>query len=447
MAEINNSLALGVKPAEFDIAKTLLPAAQINYLRANTAQNEQETQYRQFQQDSNEGYRVPEVNTLAEAHTKQLGVAGQVGNMMVNAKSLADRQQAIKAAEDSGVKIDPQVKQHLLNAPDAQFKQYGQNLQRAGQTATANIEQNPGALGQRSYMGSAGSTAGQVGGDLPPVPTVPAMTQAQADNAVATRTNADGSPRVLSLNGNVPEQPGAPAVNPLAAKGATEASNEQLKKNVEIGADQYKGYQKSQEASGVTKIVLKSLVDDSDRVFTGNGAETALNARKWVQSAQQLPGVGDFVKKFTANVDDPVAAAENIRKNIGIIAREAMGSLGGSAAAELDNITSSLPNQKMSGQGLKLAASQMIAIEDYKQARLRAADQWKGSHGGSMDGFATDMAKNMGPGVFVMARLPKEEQVALTQRLQKTPEGKRTLASIHRQSLWVEQHHLEDVID
>src|SRR5882724_6619855 len=105
MAEINNSLAAQIKSDPIDIGKTLLTASQINSLRANTAQTEQETGYRQFQQDQGGGYRASEQNTLAETAQKRLGIAGQIGNMMVNAKTAEDRKQAIKAAKDSGQSV------------------------------------------------------------------------------------------------------------------------------------------------------------------------------------------------------------------------------------------------------------------------------------------------------------------------------------------------------
>src|SRR6267142_298770 len=132
MAEVNNSLALGIKPFEMDIGKTLGQAAQINSLRANTAQTEQETQYRQFQQDQGGGYRPGEANTLATTHQKQLDIAGQIGNAMVKAQTPADRQQVIQMSHEAGRPVNPKTEQALLTMPLDQFHQHGENMRKAG---------------------------------------------------------------------------------------------------------------------------------------------------------------------------------------------------------------------------------------------------------------------------------------------------------------------------
>src|SRR6266566_2470162 len=140
MAEINNSLAAQIQSNPIDIGKTLLTASQINSLRANTAQTEQETNYRQFQQDQGGGYRASEQNTLAETHQKQMGLAGQIGNILVNDQSTASRKQAIQAAKSGGVEIKPEVEQHILTAPADKVKQYGQNMRNASMPASTNME-------------------------------------------------------------------------------------------------------------------------------------------------------------------------------------------------------------------------------------------------------------------------------------------------------------------
>lgn len=444
MAEINNSLALGVKPVEFDITKPLEAAAKINSLRASTAQTEQETGYRQFQQDQNAGYRVPEVNTLAEAHQKQIGIAGQIGNMLVNDQSLAGRKQALQAAKDSGVKIDPQVEQHMLTAPAAQVKQYGQNMQRAGQNATANIEQNPTQIGNRAAASASGGLAGTV--DEPYKPPGPSMTQPQVDGAIATRTNRDGSPRVLSLSGNVPEQPGTPMTS-LEKKAVIDARTAERTGTAQKNVEEFAGYKQAAANSSTTKTVLRSLNDDAERVYTGKGATNKGDAQKWILAASNLPGVGSLVKHFAGDQSDPVAAIENIRKNIGIISRQAVGDIHETSAAALESVQNSLPTEEMSSKGLKLATSQMMAIEDFKQARLQSAQKWKDTHNGTLDGFASDWSKNMGPATFVMARLPMEEQIAVRKRLGSTPEGRRTLDAIDKQLAWGHKNGLDSVVD
>lgn len=445
MAEINNSLALGIKPMEMDISKPLEAAAKINSLRASTAQTEQETGYRQFQQDQGGGYRATEQNTLAEAHQKQLGVAGQIGNMMVNAKSMSDRQQAIKAAEDSGVKIEPDVKQHLLSAPDAQFKQYGQNLQRAGQSSTTNIEQNPTQIGNRAAAGASGTAAGAI--DEPYKPPGKPMTAPQVEGAISSRINRDGSSRVLSLEGNVPDQQAAPAVSSLEKKGAIEARNIEKTALAPRLAEEYSGIKQEAMNAATTKYLLRNLNDDAERFPTGKGANTAGAIKQWMQAAGQLPGVGPGIKKIIGDYSDPVAAFEALQKNAGQLTRATLKDAEGKAASEYAMIQKQLPNAELSPGGLKLITAQMTAPEDYKQAKLQAADKWRASHNGTIDGFASDWNKNIGPGAFLFGRLPPNEQTGLVERLKKTPAGMEALQSLRGQMKWAHENGLSSVLD
>ena len=453
MAEINNSLALGVKNDAPDIGKTLLTAGQIKEMQAKTAleeasteQTQQNVDYNAFQQQQNGGYRAEQANTLAETAQKKAALGGSIGNIMVNDPSKSGVKQAIDLAKKAGIPIDPDTEKHLLSAPPEKIAQYGKNLQAYGQPSTSSIEQSPGGQQQRAYGRSSGEVAGQTGGGVPAIPTAKPMTQPQVDHAVSSRTNADGSPRVLSLNGNVPDQPGAP-VNPLANKGVTEAQNAERTGNAQKNVEEYVGYKTSAQNSRTVKMTLRSLQDDAERVYTGKGATNKGDAQKWILAASNIPGVGSLVKHFAGDQSDPVSAIENIRKNIGIISRQAVGDIGERSAAALESVQNSLPSEEMSSKGLKQATSQMMAIEDFKQARLQAATAWKSSHNGSLDGFADDWSQHMGPAPFVMARLPKEEQAALRDRLRKSPEGKRTEAEIDKQLAWGAKHGLDGVID
>lgn len=449
MAEVNNSLALGVKPAEFDIGKPLLQAGQINSLRANTAKTQQDIDYNQRLQDQGQnGMRPQEENTLSEAHSKQIGLAGQIGNMLASDPSPTGVRQAIDAAKKAGIPVSSETEQHLLSAPPQQIVKYGQNMQKAGQTSTANIEQNPNQVGSRAAAGTSGAAAGAI--DEPYVPPGKPMTAPQVEGAISSRKNLDGTPRVFSVSGNVPDQPAAPVAPPLTSlekKQTIEARGTERTGTAAKNVEEFAGYKQSAANSSTTKTVLRSLQDDADRVYTGKGAINKGEAQKWLLAASNFPAVGPLVKHFAGDLSDPVAALENIRKNIGIISRQAVGDIHETSAAALESVQNSLPTEEMSSKGLKLATSQMMAIEDFKQARLQSAQKWKDGHNGSLDGFASDWSKNMGPATFVMARLPKEEQIAVRQRLNKTPEGKRTLEGIDRQLQWGHKNGLDSVID
>ncbi|MDB5607778.1 MAG: hypothetical protein JWP25_4678 [Bradyrhizobium sp.] len=450
MAEINNALALGVKPAEFDIIKPLAAAAQINSLRANTAQTEQETGYRQFQQDQNEGYRVPEVNTLAEAHQKQMGMAGQLGNMMVNDPSPAGVKQAIEAAKKSGIPIDPKTEQHLLSAPPQQIIQYGKNLQAAGQTSTANIEQSPGQVAKRAASTKVGEASGITGEEPPPLiprarAPVPSSKAIMGDDEAVKKGLYSPTPDQIKRGvlGPPSDQPGDLTLraNEVQAR-AAERSN--LAPRL---AEEYTGIKQEAMNAASTKYLLRNLNDDAERFPTGKGANVAGAMKQWLQAAGQLPGVGAGIKKITGDYSDPVAAFEALQKNAGQLTRATLKDAEGKAASEYSMIQKQLPNAELSPRGLKLVVSQMTAPEDYKQAKLQAADKWRATHGGTIDGFASDWNKNIGPGAFLFGRLSPEEQTGLVDRLKKTPEGMNTLKSLRTQMHWAHENGLSSVLD
>lgn len=452
MAEINNSLAASINSAPLDIGKTLLTVGQLNALRtksaleeATTANTIQDTAHNKFLQDQGGGNRPTDTNTLAEAHQKHMGMAGSIGNVMVNDPSPSGVRQAIDMAKKAGVPIDPATEQHLLTSPPQQIVQYGKNMQAAGQQSTSNIEQNPSGIAQRSGAAAGGALAGQTGDVYtPPKP----MTSAQVDKSVATQRNADGSRRVLSMEGSVPVQPNAPAAqNPLLRQKQVEAQGEELKGNAARNVEEYAGYKSEAINAASTKYLLRNLNDDADRFPTGKGANVAGATKQWLQAAGQLPGVGPAIQKITGDYSDPVAAFEAVQKNAGQLTRATLKDASGSAASEYRMIQQQLPNAELSPKGLKLVTAQMTAPEDYKQARLQAADSWKKTHSDSLAGFAADWNSKISPSAFLMARLPEEERNGVISRLQKTPEGKNILKGLKGQMQWAHDNGLDSVVD
>jgi hypothetical protein len=141
MAEINNSLALGVKPAEFDIGNTLLKAGQINYLRANTAKTQQDVDYNLHLQDQNPlGNRPQEVNTLADASQKHADLRGRAANEIYNDPSDAGVQLAFKHFEDNGTPLDSLTKQKIMAMPPAQRQQTALNIRNGAMPSSTNME-------------------------------------------------------------------------------------------------------------------------------------------------------------------------------------------------------------------------------------------------------------------------------------------------------------------
>lgn len=419
MAEINNSLAAQIHVDPIDIGKTLLQAGQINSLRANTAQTEQETQYRQFQQDQNGGYRAPEVNTLAEAHQKQMGLAGQIGNMLVGDQSPAARQQAIKVAKDNGITIDPQVEQHIMTAPASQVKQYGQNMQRAGQTSSTAIEQSGVP---------AGNTAREAGNYIPePIqPNVPysnrtavangtagAPTQAKVDNAIRTGRNFDGSPRVLSTADMVggdqspsfKDRYNGDMFTPSVVRGPDGTiSSSVTPATTALQGQAVKQYEKAGEVAQTAQGLSMRLdmMDHSADVLnsagwssTGAGANAKLGAAKSVNSLLQTVGLPPAI--------DPnkVANWEDLNKETTRAGFDLARTLGSREAATIvQSSVSAVPGAESTPMGFKLVSSGIRqAIQREKDYYTFATDYAK-SHRGNTFGADVEFNKQYPPDLY-----------------------------------------------
>lgn len=439
MAEVNNSLALGVKPVEFDIAKPLEAAAKINSLRASTAQTEQETGYRQFQQDENAGYRVGDVNTLAEAHTKQLGLAGQVGNMMVNARSMSDRQQAIKAAEDSGIKIDPGVKQHLLSAPEAQFKQYGENMRKAGQSATANMETSgestrnqgqyvPEPLAPNTpYSNRTAVATGTAGG--PP--------QAQVDNAIKTGRNFDGSPRVTSAADVVGAAPtpsfsdrfkGGPSdmFTPSIVKGpGGTISSSVTPATTALQGQAVEQYKKAGEIAQTAQGLGQRLdmMDHSADVMnsaswsaTGSGANAKMGLAKSVNSLLQTVGLPPAV--------DPnkVANWEDLNKETTRAGFDLARTLGSREAATIvQSSVSAVPGAENSQLGFKLVSSGIRQAIQRETDYYNYATDYAQSHRGNTFGADVEFNKKFPAALYAKTAVANSIDPRAIEKLKGSP--------------------------
>ena len=458
MPEINNSLALGIKADPIDIMKPLAGAAQINSLRASTAKTQQDVDYNQFLQDQGGGYRPSEANTLAETNQKRLGLAGQIGNILVNDQSTAARTQALKAAKASGVNIDPQVEQHIMTAPASTVKQYGQNMRNAAMPSSTNMEATGEVTrnqGQYIPQGIAPNepiisrTEAATGGRKQP-------TQDQVDSAIKNGRNLDGSKRVLSTANIAPNPDGSlPSVKPTVSPGIVHNPDGSISSNVtheteatqkSLGED-YAGYKDSAKKAAMTKYLLHNMTDDADRLSTGKGATFTGTVKQWIQSAQTLPGVGNTVKSITGDISDPIAAFEALQKNAGQLTRATLQDVDGKAASEYRMIQQQLPNVEMSPRGLKLVTAQMMAPEDFKQAKLQAADKWKSGNNGSLSSFEADWNKNVSPTTFLFARLPPSDRDALIKNLNKTDTGRSQLQSIRRQTKWAHENGLDEFVD
>jgi hypothetical protein len=450
MPEINNALALGVKSEPVDMIGTLAKAQALKQSQAQTNILEQSYGEREREYGENGGLTSGQRATMSKTQQEAMG---PIGNILSNDQSLPARQQALSLAKRAGIPMDTMTEQHLLTAPADQIKQYGVNAQRLGQASTTNIEQSGVPAGRH-----AAAVAPYTPVQVPPGSTVTTTEQV----ANAARPPVKSSAAIMGddeavrkgLYSPTPDQTKRGVAGPVVSGGeipgisgiGPKAQAEQTVAGDVLGKE-YAGYKEQAISAATTKYLLKNLQDDTARLATGKGATAASVAKQWIQAAGDLPGVGPAIKKIAGDHSDAVAAFEAVQKNAGQLTRATLKDVDGKAASEYSMIQKQLPNVEMSKGGLALVTAQMAAPEDYKQARLQAADSWRKNHRDSIDGFAAEWTKNIGPGAFLFARLPQEEQTAMVGRLNKTPEGQRTLQSLKTQMKWAHDRGLDSVID
>lgn len=450
MAEINNALALGIKNEPIDVMGTLGKAAAFRATNANAALTEQNTEHNAREYGENSGLTAGERSTMSDTHQKAMGA---IGNILSNDQSEPARQQVLSLVKRAGIPMNDAMAGHIMTAPAAQIKQYGLNAQRLGQASSTNIEQSGVPAGRHAAAvapytpvqvppGSTVTTTEQVAKAARP--SVPSSAAIVGDDEAVRKGLYSPTPDQTKrgISGPVVSGDGVPGISGIGPK----AQAEQTVAGDVLGKE-YAGYKEQAISAATTKYLLKNLQDDTARLATGKGATAASVAKQWIQAAGDLPGVGPAIKKIAGDHSDAVAAFEAVQKNAGQLTRATLKDVDGKAASEYSMIQKQLPNVEMSKGGLALVTAQMAAPEDYKQARLQAADAWRKTHRDSIDGFAAEWTKNIGPGAFLFARLPQQEQTGMVQRLNKTPEGQRTLQSLKVQMKWAHDRGLDSVID
>ena len=450
MADINNALAAQIQVPQVDLAGTLAKVSQINALNASTARTEQEVEHNKFLYKQGGGYSPAELFTLASTRQQHMENAGRIGNAYLSNPTDANWSASVDEAERVGlIRGGSLEKAQYLSLPPQQRAAVAKSLQQAGMSSQTAVEQSGVP---------AGNTTREAGKYIPEglQPNTPYIsrteaatggrkqpTQAQVDKAINTGRNFDGSPRVLSTADIV----GTPQAVRNPDGSLSSSVTPETKGTQESLAQDYTGYKENAKNAAMTKYTLKNMRDDVDRLSTGKGATFTNTARQWIQSAQTLPGVGDVVKKITGDMSDPIAAFEALQKNAGQLTRATLKDVEGKAASEYQMIQRQLPNVEMSPRGIKLVTAQMIAPEDYKQAKLQAADNWKKSHSQSLAGFESDWNKNISPSTFLFARLPDDDRNTLIKNLSKTGEGRAQLDNIKRQAKWAHDNGLDEFID
>ena len=382
MPEINNALALGIKNEPIDVLKPLLGASQINESRARTGL----------------------IGT--ETAKNQAGLRGQAANIIYQDPSDNGVNLAIKHFEQNGTPLDTLTKQNILKMNPEQRKQTAYSIMQGSMPSQTAIEQNPSLIAQRAQSQTGGTLLGSYKGPPGYQPAAPSQKGAEP----------------------------TPSITPLEEKGAAEASTN-------ISQDQLKKYSSANEAAANQKVALRQIMLDAEKVRTGQGAEKEQAARKWFQAAAQyLPGLKNY------SPDQSIAAFESIEKNKGIVAREAMKSVGGTAASELSSISDAIVGGTTSHGGIVNNASQLMGMKNAEMARYQAAHDYFNKNQ-TLKGFDAHFSKNAGPAAWVYMALPQEERQSIRDTLKKSKQGQGVLNSIARQMNYIHSHKLDEGLD
>jgi len=479
MAEINNSLAATVsagQPAQpLDLTKTLSAIAQIDLAKAHAGlyglQAQQEarklqgfdylkgnpTDYTgaiqkgldpsvgntlQTMAERERAYNVtpgrvsPESFSHLTSAGKNVAETGKIGVETQGAKADVERKYVeLRAQHAQAVAVDPKNDDVWHGAVDAGVKLMpGSDLQKEAARNRAYAISDPN---ERLKLVTPHIAAGLSPADATQPHSIPNTEDVQTRFGVLGRNGSAGQ------NGGMPT-----TIMPKVKLGSVgfipaRMTPGQVKEQEAVAGDLAKELEtyktEAGNASGI-KYLLHNLIDDASRLPTGKGANIAGFLKQWLQAAgQTIPGIEKIAKDYT----DPIAAFEAVQKNAGQLTRATLKDVQGKAAVEYRMIQEQLPNAEMSEKGLKLVTSQMMAPEDYKQSRFQAATIYR-EHHKTLDGFAAEWNKNVGPGAFLFMRLPKDEQTGLKERMGKTTAGKKALESLRTQIEWINQHGLDE---
>lgn len=365
MAEINNSLALGIKNDAPDIGKTLLAAGQINEMRAKTALEEAST-----------------ANTQQETFQKQSDLRGRAANEIYNDPSDAGVQKAFDHFHGAGDPLDSLTQQRILAMKPAERKATAAQIKSGAMPSSTNMELDPAQIYKRQQA----SRSGDLQGNL-------------------TAPNGSGPPPA-------PTQPGAPATPPSPLVQQVETA----KSRATQGVTNLDRYNKEGTSSSLQSASLHQMQVDADQVRLGAGATSQEAARRVVTA------IGDMVpslKPYTDSTADKSAAFQSFDKNAGIVSRAITQEVGTQAASGLDMITKSLVSSSNTNKGVDLIAPQLIGLNHFKQARASAANKWSDDHAGDMTGFETDFNKKASVGAWMVKELPPDQQQIVGKYLKK----------------------------
>jgi len=153
-----------------------------------------------------------------------------------------------------------------------------------------------------------------------------------------------------------------------------------------------------------------------------------------------------FAKTF--GLSDPgiaqrVGDFQSFNKNAMELTRQAVRATSGRAAVqEFTMIQQALPSAEMSQRGFVQIADQMSSLNDYHIATQQAAQAWRNSHNGTLDGFQAAWQQEVTPAAFLAYRMSNQDMTTLRINLSKTAGGRAAYAHLQREVQFAQQNGL-----
>jgi hypothetical protein len=219
------------------------------------------------------------------------------------------------------------------------------------------------------------------------------------------------------------------SISPLQQESATEHAK---------GLEDY-GKQISDNAVSAVNnnFLLDQMRNQSQTWAQGKFADAKNDALSYLDGFAKTFGLSD------PGIAQRVGDFQSFNKNAMELTRQAVRATSGRAAVqEFTMIQQALPSAEMSQQGFIQIANQMSSLNDYHIATQQAAQAWRNSHNGTLDGFQATWQQQVTPAAFLAYRMSNQDMTTLRINLSKTAEGRAAYAHLQREVQFAQQNGL-----
>ena len=162
----------------------------------------------------------------------------------------------------------------------------------------------------------------------------------------------------------------------------------------------YGNWQTEANSAQQDNLLIDRMKAESQGFSPGKLAEQYGNVQAYLQ---RIPGMDTPERR--AMLGDYQAFQKNATQLSTSAARTMGAREPGSVIAMFKN---AYPNAELTSNALNAMFTQIQGLNDYKTSRQSAADQWRGTHDGTLGGFQSAWNKTSDPMFFVVQRMPPE---------------------------------------